>query len=296
MLRMFCFYYDEVHQSYYGTSFWEMKAIKGTTEFLRRKSNLYKDERGKTKMQIVTKGLHQGFRRYPIGAGNPTCLCRGDNESVSHQGNKEAIASLKEIKLNIGCERVIIYVRNIELEKEVTCNNRNYEIDIYIEIERTEPKEYKEMWNGELWVEVFHTCKVDRQQAEDFAIEGLPLFETKIPNNYTFYENISLEGYKKRKEQIIKKYKQFGVAGMLFLFNNKFNSAKWRLSENGNYTAYIGNRNFTIIRSKYDEGYGIIYGEKKPLWEYNGKRFCSIEEAKNNAEYLAFLLYNNEKV
>lgn len=68
-----------------------MKEIEGTTEFLRRKSNLYKDEHGKTKMQIVVNGLYQGFRRHPIGTGNHTCLSRGDYESVSHQGNKEAI-------------------------------------------------------------------------------------------------------------------------------------------------------------------------------------------------------------
>lgn len=61
----------------------------------------------------------------------------------------------------------------------VKCNNREYEIDIYIKIDRTEPEEYKNFWNGELWLEVFHTCKVDRKQAEDFAIESLPLFETK---------------------------------------------------------------------------------------------------------------------
>ena len=121
-------------------------------------------------------------------------------------------------------------------------------------------------------------------------------FETKISDTYTFYENITLEGYKKRKKQIIEKYKQFGVNGIFFSFNKKFFSVKWRLSENGNYTAYIGDRNFTIIKSKYDDGYGIVYGEKKPLWEYNGKRFNSIEDAKKNAEYVAFLLYNNEKM
>lgn len=293
---MFCYYYDEAYQSYFETSYWAMKEIEGTTEFLRRKSNLYKDDHGKTKMQIVVKGSHQGFRRFPMGTGNHLCSSRGDYESVSHQGNKEAIASLNEIKLNIGNETVLVYVGNIEIEKEVKCNNRKYEIDIYIKIDRTEPEEYKDLWNGELWLEVFHTCKVDRKQAEDFAIEGLPLFETKIPDTYTFYENITLEGYKKRKDQIIEKYKQIGVTGIFFLFNNKFSSVKWRLSENGNYTAYIGGRNFTINKSKFDDGFGIMYGEKKPLWEYNGKRFGSIEEAKKNAEYVAFLLYNNEKV
>ena len=293
---MFCYYYDEAYQSYFETSYWAMKEIEGTTEFLRRKSNLYKDDHGKTKMQIVVKGSHQGFRRFPMGTGNHLCSSRGDYESVSHQGNKEAIASLNEIKLNIGNETVLVYVGNIEIEKEVKCNNRKYEIDIYIKIDRTEPEEYKDLWNGELWLEVFHTCKVDRKQAEDFAIEGLPLIKTKIPDTYTFYENITLEGYKKRKDQIIEKYKQIGVTGIFFLFNNKFSSVKWRLSENGNYTAYIGGRNFTIIKSKFDDGFGIMYGEKKPLWEYNGKRFGSIEEAKKNAEYVAFLLYNNEKV
>ena len=295
-MRMFCYYYDEAYQSYFETSYWAMKEIEGTTEFLRRKSNLYKDDHGKTKMQIVVKGSHQGVRRFPMGTGNHLCSSRGDYESVSHQGNKEAIASLNEIKLNIGNETVLVYVGNIEIEKEVKCNNRKYEIDIYIKIDRTEPEEYKDLWNGELWLEVFHTCKVDRKQAEDFAIEGLPLFETKIPDTYTFYENITLEGYKKRKDQIVEKYKQIGVTGIFFLFNNKFSSVKWRLSENGNYTAYIGGRNFTIIKSKFDDGFGIMYGEKKPLWEYNGKRFGSIEEAKKNAEYVAFLLYNNEKV
>lgn len=295
-MRMFCYYYDEVKQGYFETSYWAMKEIEGTTEFLRRKSKLYKNNHGKTQMQIVVKGSHQGFRRYPMGTGNHSCLSRGDYESMSHQGNKEAIASLDKIKLNIGNDVVEVYVSDIELEKEVKCNNREYEIDIYIKIDRTEPEEYKNLWNGELWLEVFHTCKVDRKQAEDFAIERLPLFETKIPDTYTFYENITLEGYKKRKKQIIEKYKQFGVNGIFFSFNKKFFSVKWRLSENGNYTAHIGDRNFTIIKSKYDDGYGIMYGEKKPLWEYNGKRFNSIEDAKKNAEYMAFLLYNNEKM
>lgn len=295
-MRRFCFYYDEARQNYYGTSFWEMKKLVGTTEFLKRKEQLYKDEYGKTKMQIVVNGAHQGFRRYPMGTGNHTCSSRGDHESLSHQGNKEAIASLKEIKLKAGNDSVVIYIRNIELDKEVRCNNRDYEVDIYVEVERTEPEEYKALWNGELWLEVFHTCKVDRRQAEDFAIEGLTLFETKIPDDYTFYENITLEGYAKRKEQIIEKYKKHGVSGLFFSSGNKFSSAKWRLSEKGNYTAYIGERNYTLIKNQFDEGYGIMYGAKKPLWEYNGKRFNSVEDAKRNAEYIAFLLYNNEKV
>lgn len=69
-MRMFCYYYDEAKQAYFETSYWAMKEIEGTTEFLRRKSKLYKNNQGKTRMQIVVKGSHQGFRRYPMGTGN----------------------------------------------------------------------------------------------------------------------------------------------------------------------------------------------------------------------------------
>lgn len=113
-MRMFCYYYDEAKQAYFETSYWAMKKIEGTTEFLRRKSKLYKNNQGKTRMQIVVKGSHQGFRRYPMGTGNHSCLLRGDYESMSHQGNKEAIASLDKIKLNIGNEVVKVYVSDIE--------------------------------------------------------------------------------------------------------------------------------------------------------------------------------------
>lgn len=57
-MRMFCYYYDEAKQAYFETSYWAMKEIEGTTEFLRRKSKLYKNNQGKTRMQIVVKGSH----------------------------------------------------------------------------------------------------------------------------------------------------------------------------------------------------------------------------------------------
>ena len=48
-------------------------------------------------------------------------------------------------------------------------------------------------------LKLFHTCKVDSKQAEDFAIANETLFEYKVPNFFNFVNNISLEGYEKRK-------------------------------------------------------------------------------------------------
>ena len=37
-------------------------------------------------------------------------------------------------------------------------------------------------------------------------------------------------------------------------------------------------------------------GNGKCLWEYNGKKFLTIDDAKRNADFIAFKLYNGEKI
>ena len=34
----------------------------------------------------------------------------------------------------------------------------------------------------------------------------------------------------------------------------------------------------------------------KCLWQYNGKKFLTIDDAKRNADFIAFKLYNGEKI
>ena len=60
-------------------------------------------------------------------------------------------------------------------------------------------------------------------------------------------------------------------------------------------TAYIGESNFTIVKSKIGD-WGIGYGDGKWKWEYNNKKFASEEDAMKVAEYFAFLLFNKEKI
>ena len=155
---------------------------------------------------------------------------------------------------------------------------------------------YYDQWNGKLWFEVFHTCKVDSKQAEDFAIANETLFEYKVPNCFNFVNNISLEGYEKRKLFIAEKYRKNGVYGCLISKTRQESLAYWKKSEKGNWTARIGEHSFTIIKSKFGENYGLIYGNGKCLWQYNGKKFLAIDDAKRNADFIAFKLYNGEKI
>ena len=72
--------------------------------------------------------------------------------------------------------------------------------------------------------------------------------------------------------------------------------AGWQKSKNGNWTAKIGEHIFTIVKSKFGENYGLVYGKHNCIWEYNGKKFLTIEDARRNADFIAFKLYNGEKI
>ena len=264
-------------------------------EFIRRRKNLCRREDGKIPMVMVIEGAHHGFRRKGIPEGNTSDYFRGEKESLTHQGNKEVISELKEIVLKFSNEEVKVFIEYAECEKPVICNGRRYEIDIYFKLKATEPESYFEKWNGELWFEVFHTCKVDYQQAEDFAIANKTLFEYKVSKNYSFYDKISEEGYEKRKAMLSSIYSTNGIAGMLICQSRNESIHKWRRSVNGNMTAYIGESNFTIVKSKIGD-WGIGYGDGKWKWEYNNKKFASEKEAMKVAEYFAFLLFNKEKI
>lgn len=293
-----CFYFDERDLKYKKTNLQELKRLEYSDkeEFLYRQKRLYRSENKEIPMILVRHGSNQGFRRKGTNGGYGTGYLRGERESLTHQGNKEAIATLNRLTIKFNGEEVILYIRNIEMEKSVICNGRRYDVDLFFELERTEPEEYFDQWEGELWFEIFHTCRVDSKQAEDFAIENKPLFEYKVPHSCNFVNNISLEGYEKRKLSLIKKYKENGIWGFLICRVREGTLSEWKLSNNGNWTAKIGDNYFTIIKSKYGDNYGIVYGERKYIWEYNNKKFMTIEDAKSNANFIAFKLYNDEKI
>lgn len=293
-----CYYYDEIRKTYFKTDYHSIVGLEKTdpAEFLRRKSNLYRREDGKIPMVLVRNGIHHGFRRKGNTGGNNADHYRGEYESLSHQGNKEVLSKLDQLQLSFGDEKVTLFIEYSECEKAVICNGNRYEVDIYFKLERTDPAEYYDRWGGELWFEVFHTCKVDKKQAEDFNIENKTLFEFKIPDSFSFFDNITEEGYAKRQEFLKDKYSDNGVKGLLICQKHGDKACIWKRSINGNMTARIGDSNFTVIKSKFGTNYGIMYGNGLQKWEYNQQRFETEEAAMKTAEYFAFLLYNNVKI
>lgn len=189
-----------------------------------------------------------------------------------------------------------VYVESSEMEKVIECNGREYEVDIFFKIRKTEPEEFFELWNGELYLEVYHTCKVDIQQARDFCIARKNLFEYKVYKNLGVDFKLNDKQFEKRIIGIRNYLKKSGIKGFMICQTWDVMGNSWVCNnKTGNWFKKIEDTCYTIIKSQYNEAYGILYDNRKPLWEYNGRKFLSIHDAQENAEYIAFELFNEKK-
>ena len=299
-MQVIAYYFDERIGRFKETDLWELKALELTNmgEFLYRQRRLFRDESYSFPMTLVRRGNNQGFRRKANQRHDHNVNFRGDRESLTHQGNKEALLSLRKFNIRFNGETVLLFIRSIEKEKTVICNGSEYRIDLFIELDRTEPACYYEELNGKLWFEIYHTCRVDSKQAEDFAIERQSLFEYKVPSNCTISDNIkSVKEYKEQVEKLANRYTTQCIDGYLICPARLETLGNWHKSANGNWTAKLGNDYFTIIKSKFEESYGIVFSQRrKPLWQYMGKKFLTIDDAKKTADFIAFKLFNGEQL
>lgn len=119
-----CYYYDERSLEYKRTSLKDMKLLeyKNKEEFLYRQQRLYRNESKRIPMTLVRNGCRQGFRRKGNVGTNQAGYSRGERESLTHQGNKEAIATLDQFTIRYNDKEVKLYIRDIEIEKSVICN------------------------------------------------------------------------------------------------------------------------------------------------------------------------------
>ena len=210
-MRVIAYYFDERVDEFKETNLWELKDLEAsnTEEFLYRQPRLFRDQSYVVPMTLVRRGDNQGFRRRvnPDLAYNVSF--RGERESLTHEGNKLALSSMQEFCIKFNRTKVRLFIRAIEQEKTIICNGSEYRIDLYLELDRTEPAHYYDELNGELWFEIYHTCKVDSKQAEDFAIEGKALFEYKVaPSCYISNDVASFDEYRQHIEKIKQKLKK----------------------------------------------------------------------------------------
>lgn len=77
------------------------------------------------------------------------------------------------------------------------------------------------------------------------------MFEYKVPNCFNFFDNITLEGYEKRKQFISERYRNKIIYGFLICKTRQESLTYWKETKKGNWTAKIGEYIFTIIKSQF---------------------------------------------
>lgn len=292
-MNKFVFWYDEREKEYKRIGIYELVKIlkENYREGLRIKENLYYYNNKSIKMTAVINTKNnskKGFRRYSCG-GNETNKYRGSHESLVHSVNKEVIANLNEIKIDVSGKLVKLFIKEIIPEETVICNGRTYRTDLKIILTKTEPEFYFEIFSGEIYFEICHTCKVDSLQAEDFAIEGKTLYEYIIPSYIKIPDNIATEEYEKKIDYLTKKYNKMGIKGILIC--EKYFLSDYGIKRNaktGNLVIWNENDCITISKDKFSKKGYVFCLDNKWYKEYNGRKFFTEEDAIRNANFMLF--------
>lgn len=257
--------------------------------------HLFRTKKLTIKMEYVRQVEHPFFRK-SNKKGNKSHKSRGEAESFTHQIHVDAISDLKEFTINVYGNEVKLFIKDYELDKTVYCNGNSYEVDIYFELEKTEPAEYYDYLKGVLYFEVYHTCKVDWKQAEDFATENLPLYEYKISKKYSIPNKINGEYINNRIANFKEYLKKNSLKGYPIYFPQEINKNRWIANEKGNRVCKIDGTTFTIFIKDHNWYLSIKENEKNVRFvdgfEYNEK---DLESAIKRADYIIFREYNDYK-
>ncbi len=276
-------------------------------EYLYIKENLVRFPTDSPRIEMVfyRNVMRPHFRRKGCGRGNRNIAAwRGEAESLTHYCNVRALSRQNCITIVFKSTRVRVYFEeNPRTEYRVVCNNRTYISDLYISIKKTEPVEYAEQWNYRLFMEIFHECRVDSRQAEDFYIENLPLFEHKIMKKLFFVNDSSCtteEDEENIIDQLAQLYQEEEIVGNMICPINRVELSGWHRSEKRNLTCNQDDVIITAFSDKEHEGRYVLAlknnKQTRYVRNYNNQGIESEEQAIRLANYLFFRLYNNERI
>ena len=262
-------------------------------DFLWVTDNLFNEEKCENKMVYVVRKNNRFFRNWPDSSGNFSHISRGEAESLTHKVHVDAIGGLKEFSIKFYDEEIKLFVRSVDFGKIVKCNNKTYIVDLAFNLEKTEPEEYYNYFNGVIYFEVYHTCPIDSTQAEDFNVENLFLYEYKILKKYNVPNYTKSADIIIRKASIRKTLSQNVLRGYPVCTPRELSKVKWRINdEKHNYYTVVNNKCFTIYQDKKKTHYCYSirkYGEETKFFdEYNKSVITELEKAKRIIEYIIF--------
>ncbi|BAH43936.1 hypothetical protein [Brevibacillus brevis] len=195
-------------------------------------------------------------------------------EGITHQYVKEIIGELKVLNFVINNKPIVIHARESKLEYRFNTNNGAFQVDIFVEIEKSIPIDYLDKWLGVLAIEIYDTHKTGEEKS--FALEkhGIPVIEVKIPHSLDLsgiYENEKLLDIKLGG---IRRMYESKIYGKLL---SDPESEYYRLKKQ-NQMLFNEISNIKQKMSMYNEENSLLQSKCSKLSE----RIIRIEEDKNN--------------
>ncbi|MBU5420090.1 hypothetical protein KQI11_08145 [Acetanaerobacterium sp. MSJ-12] len=135
---------------------------------------------------VYLKNTKTAFFRYKKGSNfavsKNNSPDNGEGESSIHYIAKEALSRLTKLTLVSSQTTITAFVSGkATVEKRFDLENKTYFADVYFNLERTEPKEYRYRWYDQIALEICITHKVELEKAADFEKNIIPLFEVTLP-------------------------------------------------------------------------------------------------------------------
>lgn len=129
--------------------------------------------------------------------------------TMSHRVYQSAYAESPKMLLDAFGDQVMVFIKKSQKEYYFKTSYNAYQIDILLDLERTEPASFFYKWNGMLALEVNVTHGNEKSKTNDLTENGVQIFQVKIYDNQTIPEDITGEQFENYKQSIKKKVEKF---------------------------------------------------------------------------------------
>lgn len=236
---------------------------------------------------VLGSGNNRGFRVLngkPIGNIHPRLDSR-EPESPTHTANKKVIAQLNKLTINFSGKEVILYLDNSysSTEGAIICNGYLYRYDVCLHLTATDPEEYYDIFDGQVYIEVVHTAPVPDHKAISFAGEHHALFQFCLPDEFLVSD--AEEGDPFTVQKLTQLYGR-GIEGRMMEYWTPGYSPVWQRSKKGNMVLHGTSKKYTV--KQYGTSYNILYtddnGETARIDQYLKEMLRSERMAMSAAE------------
>lgn len=224
-----------------------------------------------------SNGREAHFSYYP----NSTHAGIASEMTATHTIYELAIVNLKKMKIYIWGEEIVLYIKQALPEYFVKTEYNSYFIDVYLILQRTEPKSFFFKWGGKIAIEICVTHKVNKSKANDLELKNIQVCEIIVYKNQYIPDNLCNEKdflyYIERVKKRLLNDKNVGR------FLNDVNPPKGTEWEKRYLKLEQYERDIMDLEKKIQENEEKIHEQQENI-EKNERQICMLEKQEMDIE------------